>query len=227
MMKPAGKGTAFASVSLHDALDARTRRWMPGAAIALALAFAVAACGSASGTGSVGGATSSASPAMSAASDATRTSNALPATGPTASASPVAGGYDFCRLVRPAEAAAILARPTKDARRTSSTTALGPVGSCAYLSTDYSLTSQSIVNVVYLGNRISRTQYDEESAELRASAKPVPGLGETASFIPGLITVFDHGVAMTVQVIKGGVPAGLAQLTALAHKTLARTEEIR
>jgi hypothetical protein len=205
--------------------SARRRRRAQGSAIALTMALALVACGSADG--SADGSTSRSGLTTPAGSAVPRASDAPSASPSSGSATQPSGAYDFCRLVSPAEAVAILGKPAKDAKRTSSTTALGPVGSCAYLSTDYTLTSPSIVNVVYLGNKISRSQYDEETAEIRASAKPVPGLGETASFIPGLITIFDHGVAMTVQVVNGGVPAGRAPLTALAHTTLERAGEIR
>lgn len=214
-------------------MTARRRRLTQAGAVAVAMAFALAACGNSNSGGtssSAGKDAARSAPATSVGSGATPASGSTDPGSGQSGGEPVsqpAGAYDFCRLVSSAEAEAILGKPAKDARRTSSKTTLGPVGSCAYLSTDYTLKSQSIVNVIYLGNKITRAQYDQETSDLRANAKPVAGLGESAIFIPGLIAVFDHGVAMTVQVIKGSVPADLALLTALAHKTLERTGEVR
>lgn len=194
----------------------------------MALTFALAACGSSSNSAGKDAATSA--PATSAGAGATPASSSTDSgsvQSGSESGSQPAGAYDFCRLVSPAEAQAILGKPVKVQNHSSSKTALGPVGSCAYFSTDYTLKSQSVVNVIYLGNKITRAQYDQQISKLGAAAKPVPGLGEAAMFIPGLIGVFDHGIGMTVQVIKNSVPADGAVLTGLAHETLDRAGEVR
>ena len=212
-------------------MTARGRRLTQGGTVAVAMTFALAACGS--GSGSAGRNAAPSAPATSAGSGATPTSSSAEGSvqsgsgSGSGSGSESAGTYDFCRLVSSAEARAILGKPVKVQNHSSSKTVLGPVGSCAYFSTDYTLKSQSVVNVIYLGNKITRAQYDQETSDLRAKAKPVAGLGEAAIFIPGIIAVFDHGVAVTIQVIKGSVPADGALLTALARKTLERTGEVR
>lgn len=208
-------------------MTARRRRLTQAGAVAVGMALVLAACG---GSSSAGRNTAPSSPATTAGSGATPASSSTdPASVQSGgkSDSQPAGAYDFCRLVSRAEAEAILGKPSKDPKHTSSKTPLGPVGSCAYLSTDFTLKSQSIVNIVYLGNKISRAQYDQETSDLRAQGKPVAGLGEAAIFIPGLIAVFDHGVGLTVQIVKGSVPADRELLTELAHKTLDRTGEVR
>lgn len=206
-------------------MTARGRWLTQGGAVAVALAFALTACGSSSNSAGKDAAPSA--PATSAGSGATSSTTSGSEQTDGAPTSQGAGGYDFCQLITSAEAQAILGKPVKVKNHSSSKTALGPVGSCAYFSTDYTLQSQSVVNVIYLGNKITRAQYDQQVSKLGVGAKPVSGLGEAAMFIPGLIGVLDHGVGMTIQVIKNNVPADVALLTALAHTTLERTGDIR
>ena len=106
---------------------------------------------------------------------------------------------------------------------------LGPGGGCVYASINFTQKSQTLVNVGFYGNKISRSQFDQEIAsKVGAAGKPVSGLGEAAVYIAGVVAVFDHGSALQVQIVKDNVPStDLPLLTALARLALARSSEVR
>jgi len=101
----------------------------------------------------------------------------------------------------------------------------GRQGSCKYLSSYVNPTthSKSIVSVIVLGTKFTRAQYDEVLAEVGPDAKPVSGLGETAIFFSGVVATFDHGVALTLQIVRDdrSVPSQ-AVMTKLAGTALGR-----
>jgi len=98
-----------------------------------------------------------------------------------------------------------------------------------YASINFTQKSQTLVNVGFYGNKVSRSQFDQEVAsKLGAQAKPVPGLGEAAIYVNGVVVVFDHGSALQIQIVKENVPSkDLPLLTALARKALERSSEVR
>jgi len=113
--------------------------------------------------------------------------------------------------------------------RSSEMTPLGHGGGCVYASINFTQKSQTLVNVGFYGNKVSRSQFDQEVAsKLGAQAKPVPGLGEAAIYVNGVVVVFDHGSALQIQIVKENVPSkDLPLLTALARKALERSSEVR
>jgi hypothetical protein len=194
----------------------------------LALALALPACG--------GGSTPAAErPETSATSDP----EAGTAVGPEASSATgtEAGSNDsgdYCRLISQAEAEQVLGVAVEAGVPSSGEGVAGPdVGGCKYLGTavDPSTSSKGIVQVAVLGTELTRAQYDELAGEgaADASAQPVPGLGETAFYLPGAtIFWFDAGLAMFVQVVKADrTPVTVAEITALAQTALERAGGLR
>ena len=180
----------------------------------VATAFALTACGS-------GSPASSSTPLSS-----------TPSTAGTPSAGAggqTAGTFDFCQLVTSAEAQAAVGRPVKVGISTSEITVLGPGGGCVYASINFTKKLQTIVNVGFYGNRIVRSQFDQEvTSKVGAAGKPVSGLGETAIYIPGVVAVFDRGTALQIQIVKDNVPStDIALMTKLARKALERSSEVR
>ena len=106
---------------------------------------------------------------------------------------------------------------------------LGPGGGCVYASIDFTQQSQTLVNIGFYGNKISRSQFDQEvTSKVGAAGKPVSGLGEAAVYIPGVVAMFDHGSALQVQIVKDNIPStDIALLTKLARKALERSSEVR
>lgn len=98
-----------------------------------------------------------------------------------------------------------------------------------YASINFTQKSQTLVSVGFYGNKISRSQFDQEvTSKVGAAGKPVSGLGEAAVYIAGVVAVFDHGSALQVQIVKDNVPStDLPLLTALARLALARSSEVR
>lgn len=173
--------------------------------------------------GSPGSSTASSAP-VSESTPATTASSAAASGAPTLPG----GSFDFCRLITSDEAQAAAGKPVKTGHRSSSTSPLGPVGGCVYLTKDTSTTSRSLVNVVFLGNKLTRALFDQQvTAKVGSQAQPVPGLGEKAIYFTGIIAVFDHGIALTVQIVKDNVPGSVATLTGLAHKALDRAGDVR
>ena len=164
-------------------------------------------------------------------SDLPASTSAPSTSGPSSSpaASQTAGGFDFCRLVTLAEAQAAVGRPVKVGLSSSEKTVLGPGGGCVYASIDFTQQSQTLVNIGFYGNKISRSQFDQEvTSKVGAAGKPVSGLGEAAVYIPGVVAMFDHGSALQVQIVKDNIPStDIALLTRLARKALERSSEVR
>lgn len=195
----------------------------------MAMTFALAACGSSSSSAGKDAAPSA--PAASAGSGATPAASSTD-TGSVPSGKSGAqstGGYDFCQLITSAEAETMLGTPVKLKDHSSSKNEFGLLGQCGYQSTDYPSKSASMVHVIYLGNKMSRAQYDQDATAIwnGEKANPAPGLGETAAFLDGQMVVFDHGAELHFQMIKHGVVADLAELTGLARQLLARVGDVR
>jgi hypothetical protein len=195
------------------------------ACVALALTFAACSSSSkpAANSPAVGSTTGSTSAASS-----TSASAASSSTSAGAASSLPSGSFDFCRLITQDEAQAAVGKPVKVGIRSSQQSPLGPVGGCVYGSTDTTQTSRTLVNVVFLGNKLTRALFDQQvSAKVGSAAKPVAGIGEKAIYFTGIIAVFDHGIALTVQTVKDNVPGTEAVLTVLAHKALDRTSQVQ
>ena len=113
--------------------------------------------------------------------------------------------------------------------RSSEITPLGPGGGCVYVSADFTEQSKTLVNVGFYGNKISRTQFDQEvTSKVGAAGKPVSGLGEAAVYFDGVVAVFDQGTALQVQIVKDNVPStDVALLSGLARKALNRASDVR
>ncbi len=182
----------------------------------LALAFALTACGGAS------------SPAAKSKDPAAKSTS-------TAGNSGSKGATGLCKLISQGEAQDAVGQPLATGVSTSGQTPAGFSGGCKYLGTTVNTKTngKGVVQVIILGTKLTRAQYDEATASegkigAEAGAKPVPGLGETAFYVPGLVTLFDRGLAMTVQVVKADrSPVDAAVIIKLARKALDRSGDLR
>ncbi|PZS15558.1 MAG: hypothetical protein DLM57_12410, partial [Pseudonocardiales bacterium] len=162
-------------------------------------------------------------------------------TGPSASAptsGPAAGGgasgtgpsAAFCSLVTLDEARAALGGPVKPGldRATRSSPFPGG-GSCLYNGTTSVIGASYVVNVIVLGTKIPRSVYDSEfkGNPDAGPITPVPGLGEDAFSVPGVVSVFDHGLVMALEIVKNSRPADIAVIVGLLRKALARAGGLR
>ncbi|MGB9376300.1 MAG: hypothetical protein WCB04_02185 [Mycobacteriales bacterium] len=192
-----------------------TRRWGLPIGVA-ALAFALTACGPGSTTAQ--------------SKDSAKQSD--PAAGDVA---PSKGAAAICKLLSQAEAQGAISEPVATGVSTSGQTAAGLSGGCKYLGTTVNAKTHTkgIVQVLILGTKLTRVQYDELATSegkvgADAAAKAVPGLGETAFYVPGLVTLFDHGLALAVQVVRSDrVPLDAVVITKLAHTALDRAADLR
>jgi hypothetical protein len=208
---------------LHSSSTDRRR-----AAIACGSAFAVLAMAGCGGGPAPASTTGSSAAAETTGTPSPTTAATSPASAPTAPV--VAGGaFDYCTLITAAEARGAVGKPvgvglTGPAQQTP----VGPAGGCRYLATGTSVDSKTIVSVVVLGNKVTRAEYNQELLAKMNGSTPVAGLGETAVYIPGLVAVFDHGLAVTVQVVTKNVPStDVALLSGLARHVLDRADGLR
>lgn len=144
-------------------------------------------------------------------------------------ASSPSGSFDVCRLVTRDEAQAAVRTTLQAGIHLSRQSATGLQGSCRYLSSNAS--QKSVVNVVLLGTKFTRAQYDLLVGAKRGPAsRQVAGLGETAVYNPaaGAIGVFDRGIWLALQIFRDdrSVPP-LAVMTRLAGKALRRLGRAR
>ncbi len=139
-----------------------------------------------------------------------------------AAATTVLKSDDFCRVVTKAEAEAVTRKTFDAGTGTSSDGPLGGIGSCVYKIIEGGRVT-TIVNIVVVGTKVPRDVYDKEIAGDAPDAKAVSGAGESALLIqPGLLSVFDDGVALSVQVLINSAPGSTDDLVALAKKALDR-----
>src|SRR3954454_289440 len=173
-------------------------RW--GVVVAFAAASLVA-CG---GSSSKAGGTSSSSTSSS----STSSSSASAATSDSAASTSPSASSDMCRLVTKAEAESYTGKTFGDGRATSSDGPLGLVGSCVYSLPGSNGALTTIVNVVVLGDKVTADQFDAQLGSDAPEATAVDGVGEKALLVqPGILAVFDHGVAMTVEILTDSNPA--------------------
>ena len=125
---------------------------------------------------------------------------------------------DLCRLVTKAEADAVTGKDVGVGTATSSESPVGEVGSCVYKIVDGGRAT-TIVNVTIVGTEVPRDLYDAEMA----GGTAVTGVGTAASLVqPGILSVFDDGVALSVQVLVDLAPATTDDLVEVAKKALER-----
>jgi len=131
-------------------------------------------------------------------------------------------GGDLCRLVTRDEAEAIVGRPLDDGRASETDGPSGTVGSCVYMIAEGG-TATTIVNVAVVGTTLTREQFDAELAGDAPDAESVTGVGEVALLVqPGVLMVFDGGVALSVQILVDGQGAATDVLVDVAAKALDR-----
>lgn len=185
---------------------------------AVAVALVLSACGG------------SASPAHQTAAGAGAASSSVVTAG-----SPAGGGSsgtgakgDFCILVSADEAQAVLGVPVQPGLSRAGTGPGGLGASCQYKPTNDTGPATEL-KVIVLGTHISRSVYDQhiKGAAIPGSITPVPGLGQDAFATTGTVTVFDHGLVLTLVIIKGGNFAAAAVITALLRKALTRATGLR
>src|SRR4051794_40388150 len=161
--------------------------------------------------------------------DSSKSSNSSPAattsaaSGEGTSVTPASAGDDMCRLVTKAEAESYTGKTFGDGRATSSDGPLGLVGSCVYSLPGSNGALTTIVNVVVLGDKVTADQFDAQLGSDAPEATSVDGVGEKALLVqPGILAVFDHGVAMTVEILTDGNPAATDVLVTAANNALQR-----
>lgn len=160
---------------------------------------------------------------------------AAKSTGSAAGTSGSKGATGLCKLISQDEAQDAVGQPLATGVSTSGQTPAGLSGGCKYLGTTVNTKTngKGIVQVIILGTKLTRAQYDEATASegkigAEAGAKPVPGLGETAFYVPGILTLFDRGLAMSVQVVKADrSPVDAAVIIKLARQALDRSGDLR
>ncbi|MEP7020513.1 MAG: hypothetical protein ABI808_07675 [Pseudonocardiales bacterium] len=190
-------------------------------AAALALTLALTGCGGsakpakqkAAGTGAssvVAGSTAPASPTTAAAG--------------TGSQPSTTDGGGFCSLVTAEEAHAIVGIELTPGRSRTGPGPAGPAGSCLYKAATPDPKAPTVVQVIVLGTKVPRSVYESELKHdpEGGPTTAVPGLGEDAFSIPGIVTVFDHGLVLTLEVVKGGRPGDTAAVVALVRTALSR-----
>lgn len=138
-------------------------------------------------------------------------------------------GGGFCSLLTADEAQTVVGTPLSPGLPRSGNGPAGPAGSCLYKAAKPVAGLPTVVQVIVLGTKFPRAVYDQE---LRhdpdaPDIKALPGLGEDAFFIPGVVTVFDHGLVMSVQAVTGGHPVDTAVITDLLRKALSRAGGLR
>ncbi|MEP6598010.1 MAG: hypothetical protein ABJB98_01010 [Actinomycetota bacterium] len=190
--------------------------------LAMATAFllvTLVGCGgsTAGGKSAVGptgaGGTSSSASASSVASDSTSADATTAASGPV----------DACKLVTSAEAQAILGKPVRPAK----TKALGPTrqegAGCTYESTDFAngtSAGQALVISFFPHSQLSQSLFDTNYRSFGDQA--VPGLGDSAWYLHGMLNVYYHGSHFSVSIVSLTAEATLAQLTPVARTAIPR-----
>lgn len=125
---------------------------------------------------------------------------------------------DACRLITKGEAEALTGKALDDGVASASESPVGDVGSCVYKILENGRVT-TIVNVAIVGTRVPRDVYDAEMS----GETPVQGVGDVASLVqPGILSVFDDGVALSVQVLVDLAPATTDDLVEVAKKALER-----
>lgn len=198
---------------------------MPLLVCGLTAVLALAACGSSSTPSSKSAPGSSATtvnrPATTASSAPAAASSPVP---PLASAH-AGGGY--CSLVTADEARAVVGKDlAPGVSRTGTTPVIGgKSGSCLYRSVHP--TTLTLVNLVVVGTKIPRSVFDTEINSNANKTTPVSGLGETAFGMPGIVTVYDHGLVLALEIIKNGKAVAATTIIALLRGALSRAGGLR
>jgi hypothetical protein len=195
----------------------------------LALALALTACGgsakSSQSKGSGSGSTPAATNVATKSAPATAGSTAGAGSAGSGSTSLKPGG-DFCSLVTLDQARAVLGRAVAPGLSRTGATPGGVSGSCVYKDKPAVGKPPTVVNMMVLGSTFPRAAYDQE---LKGNPDapvmtPVSGLGEDAFSIPGVVTLFDHGLVLSLQIMKDGVPVDTATITDLLRVALGRAQ---
>ncbi len=139
----------------------------------------------------------------------------------TSSAKP-GGGGDFCSKISDQEASDVLGVPIE--RRESPPNSPKGVGSCVKGTLRQSdLTKVAYVSFSAFPAAGPFASFDKVKGQFK-DAKVLDGLGDQALFTPsvGAVFAFAGGKAYSVQVVKGGRPAGEADVIAMAKALLGR-----
>jgi hypothetical protein len=207
------------------------RRRVLWASTALTFALVLAGCGSSSRSSSNSTTVRSAAAggAATTASSSSSSSAAASSVVPSAPSAPSAhAGGDYCSLITAAEARAVVGEDLKPGlSRTATTPKIGgESGSCLYKPAQTKVLT--LVNLIVVGTKIPRSVFDTEIKSPDAGpTKPVSGLGETAFAVPGIVTVYDHGLVLALEILKGGNAVPTATLAAMLRTALGRAGGLR
>lgn len=201
--------------------------WTSGA---LAAVLALAGCGSSSGSSSnsASGGTATAAGRSSAATTSTSPARADASSAAPTAAQTVHAGGDYCSLITAAEARAVAGEElAPGVSRTGTTPTIGgQSGSCLYKAAHPK--TLTLVNLIVVGTKIPRSLFDTEiKSKDTGPTTPVPGLGETAFAVAGIVTVYDHGLVLALEIIKGGKAVPTTTLTAMLRTALSRAGGLR
>ncbi|PZS34319.1 MAG: hypothetical protein DLM58_05930 [Pseudonocardiales bacterium] len=187
-----------------------------------ALILTVAACGSGStpkrAAGGVPVGTSAPSSAPGTATPARSTGAA------TSDATGVPGNQaDACALVTPAEAQHTLGKPVRPAKA-KTVGAIGHQGfTCTYESTDFAngtAAGLALVLTFFPKSSISKEQFD--TVHSGNGAKAVPGLGDSAWYLSGMLNFYVGGASLSVSIVSLTSEAAADQLAAVARIAIQR-----
>jgi hypothetical protein len=207
-----------------------SRRRTIWASTALATLLSLTACSSSSSPSSKATAGGSAAAAdrstATASSPVSNPSSALSGAVSTHPSAHAGGGY--CSLLTADEARAVVGDGlAPGVSRTAPTPKIGGhTGSCVYKLV-HPTTAATVVNLIVLGTKIPRSLFDTEITQSADKSRPVPGLGEEAFGSAGLVTVYDHGLVLALEILKGGKPVAAATLVAMLRTALSRAGGLR
>ncbi len=196
----------------------------PLACAALALGLALTACGGSTKPSSNTASVSSGSSAISA------TSTAPSSAGTSGGGATSRVGSDVCSRVSAAEAQAVVGESLEPGVPVKGhyPAAYGTSGSCLYTNGFQTPSKMAQVNVNVLGTTFPRSEFNQfVKADAGSAATPVTGLGETAISIPGAVFVYDHGIALFLQIVKSTETVDPAVIINLLRKALSRAGSLR
>lgn len=144
------------------------------------------------------------------------------ATSRPSAAAQASGPADACKLVTPAEAQAALGKAVKPAKAKQ----LGPTGqgaNCTYESTDFAngtAAGRALTITVFPHSSMSRSQFDKNYGANGSLA--VPGLGDGAWYLGGVLNVYAHGANLSVAIVSLTTVATVDMLAPVTRLALQR-----
>lgn len=164
----------------------------------------------------------SAGPARAGAGVSSGASASQPITAGPSAAKAAGGKPDACRLVTAAEARAALGKAVRPAKA-KAVGATGRAASCTYESTDFATGTSggaALVLTLFPHSSMSKAQFD--SVYSANGSRAVPGLGDGAWYLSGMLNIYAHGSNLSVSIVSLTGEATADQLAAVAKPAVQR-----